>query len=244
MRRGLSRHHFLRGALWRPPGFPGAGIVARFSPPSWFEARPAGSHLTMRHPPPGVAVAPAFLILRRREAPSRRTHLFIATPGFHRLAISKNLGRRAVGKRAHLSSICGLHDRPFDALARFVRLRIRAASRSLGPDLGAHRPAAPPLAPPARTSSPSTLIRFMTRVPAEADARDYAGGGKVGDERGCGFVCGSMISNGWRRQCREFIHKPCCDRGRQCLRRRGSFNRPAWIPGSCALRCAHAPARG
>jgi hypothetical protein len=53
----------------------------------------------------------------------------------------------------------------------------------------------PPSAPPARTPSASTLIRFMTRVPVEADARDYARGGKVGDEEEGDFLFRITISN-------------------------------------------------
>jgi hypothetical protein len=38
----------------------------------------------------------------------------------------------------------------------------------------------------------------MTRVPGEADAEDYVGGGKVGDEMGYGFLSARMISMSWR----------------------------------------------
>jgi hypothetical protein len=36
----------------------------------------------------------------------------------------------------------------------------------------------------------------MTRVPVEADAEDYAGGGKVGDEEEGNFLFSITISNG------------------------------------------------
>jgi hypothetical protein len=95
----------------------------------------------------GIA-APTSLILRRREAPSRRTHLSIATPGFHRLAISKSLGRRAVGKRAHLV-----------VYLRSPRPPVRCACPAQSPP---HSRGQPPQRPGLGGSSPSSATVSAT----------------------------------------------------------------------------------
>jgi hypothetical protein len=46
----------------------------------------------------------------------------------------------------------------------------------------------------------------MTRVPGEADARDYAGGAEVGEKRRGDFLSDLMFSMAWRCPCSKSIH--------------------------------------
>src|SRR6185312_15790343 len=98
------------------------------------------------------------------------TCLSLATPGFRRLAISKNapvaeeLGSGARG-RASDNLIRGATFAPRRCSCLPTGSSALAANLGGGPDLRAHHPARIPFADRPGTV-PSTLIRFMTRVPA------------------------------------------------------------------------------
>ena len=73
----------------------------------------------------------------------------------------------------------------------------------------------------------------MTRGPVRP-MRGLWNGLEIRDKRDCGFLSGLMISKSWRWSVAEFIHAIRCNM--LFLDSCGSFGRPAWVPGTFALR--------